>query len=451
MSLRQCARGGIAKCAAVSVSLITACADTGSPAAPTLPIVERINFHRDVAPILERHCQRCHTAGGLAPFALESYGDVRRMLPAIRAETAARRMPPWGAHDTAECRPRLPWREDRRLTDAEIETFAVWEREGALEGRPTAAAASLSRDVPQVGQLAGMTGEVEGPRFEVEGTGDTFPCFAIDPHLPDGTLLGGLQLVPSNPGILHHAEIWAQDGVSEEICATGAKSTLLHFFLPNNGPLDLPDDIAMRLPPNARFVIGAHYSPGGQAQVDVPRIQFRVAHKTPKYVIQTVKGFQLNELPPAADGTKREFKIPAGERHYVAETEIAVPESLEGARIYSVAAHQHLAGVDMKINLLQPAGGGREADAQCLLQDRWDFHWQQAYTYEAPIDRLPVLHAGDRVAMRCTYDNSMNSRRLGPEYRKRGLPPMDISLGQGTLDEMCLFLPRIVLPYDGAR
>ena len=45
-------------------------------------------------------------------------------------------MPPWGAQDTAECKPRLPWNHDERLTDVEIKTIGDWASAGAPEGDP---------------------------------------------------------------------------------------------------------------------------------------------------------------------------------------------------------------------------------------------------------------------------------------------------------------------------
>ena len=33
----------------------------------------------------------------------------------------------------------------------------------------------------------------------------------------------------------------------------------------------------------------------------------------------------------------------------------------------------------------------RGNDTQCLLQDKWDFHWQRMYTYAAPVEKLPTL------------------------------------------------------------
>src|SRR5882724_1041225 len=47
-------------------------------------------YHKDVEPILQQHCQKCHVEGGLAPFALLTYEDARSMSPVIVRETSAR-------------------------------------------------------------------------------------------------------------------------------------------------------------------------------------------------------------------------------------------------------------------------------------------------------------------------------------------------------------------------
>jgi hypothetical protein len=67
------------------------------------------------------------------------------------------------------------------------------------------------------------------------------------------------------------------------------------------------------------------------------------------------------------------------------------------------------------------------------------------YSYAAPVEKLPTLLPGDRLDLRCTYDNSMQNRRLGAEYRARGLLPMDLHLGEQTTDEMCLAIPQLLV------
>src|SRR2546426_7644719 len=35
------------------------------------------SFHKEVEPILQKHCQECHRPGEIAPFSLLSYNDAR--------------------------------------------------------------------------------------------------------------------------------------------------------------------------------------------------------------------------------------------------------------------------------------------------------------------------------------------------------------------------------------
>jgi len=44
----------------------------------------KISYAKDVAPILEANCVACHSAGGIAPFAMTSYETVKGFAPMIR-------------------------------------------------------------------------------------------------------------------------------------------------------------------------------------------------------------------------------------------------------------------------------------------------------------------------------------------------------------------------------
>jgi hypothetical protein len=54
-------------------------------------------FYHDVVPILQDHCQSCHRAGEIAPFALETYRQAKGWAAAIAADVKDRKMPPWFA------------------------------------------------------------------------------------------------------------------------------------------------------------------------------------------------------------------------------------------------------------------------------------------------------------------------------------------------------------------
>ena len=58
---------------------------------------DTVTFHRDVQPLLQRHCQTCHRPGQVAPMSLLTYKDARPWASAIRKRVLERSMPPWPA------------------------------------------------------------------------------------------------------------------------------------------------------------------------------------------------------------------------------------------------------------------------------------------------------------------------------------------------------------------
>ena len=97
----------------------------GAARAATTP-----TFSKDVAPIVFNNCATCHRAGEVAPMTLTSYDDVRPWAKVIKSKVVSREMPPWGA-DPAHS---LKMRNDRSLTQAQIDTIVAWVDGGAPKG-----------------------------------------------------------------------------------------------------------------------------------------------------------------------------------------------------------------------------------------------------------------------------------------------------------------------------
>src|SRR4051812_10391563 len=60
-------------------------------------------FASDVEAIVQEKCQRCHHDGGIAPFSLVTYDEVKGMGNLAKTKVEAREMPPWGAFDDDAC------------------------------------------------------------------------------------------------------------------------------------------------------------------------------------------------------------------------------------------------------------------------------------------------------------------------------------------------------------
>src|SRR5881409_1089730 len=55
---------------------------------------QQVTFTKDVAPILQQHCQTCHRDGTIAPMSLLTYEQTRPWAKSIKAKVIAREMPP---------------------------------------------------------------------------------------------------------------------------------------------------------------------------------------------------------------------------------------------------------------------------------------------------------------------------------------------------------------------
>ena len=160
-------------------------------------------FHKDIEPILQKSCQSCHTAGKIAPFALSSYSDAKSVASLMVTRTSDRTMPPWGAFETDTCKPRHGWKDDKRLSDAEIKLIADWNDDGAPEGNPKEA--PIAPDETTDGLPGVETTVTPLVPFVASGDKDQFRCFVLDPKLDKKRYLNGSHFIAGNPKVVHHA------------------------------------------------------------------------------------------------------------------------------------------------------------------------------------------------------------------------------------------------------
>jgi mono/diheme cytochrome c family protein len=96
-----------------------------------------VTFARDIAPILQRSCQQCHRADGVAPMSLATYEEVRPWARAIRTRTTLRSqrgaMPPWFIEKNIGIQ---RFKDDPSLSDEEVGKIARWADSGAPRGDP---------------------------------------------------------------------------------------------------------------------------------------------------------------------------------------------------------------------------------------------------------------------------------------------------------------------------
>lgn len=375
---------------------------------------EDLTWHRDVAPIIEGRCQRCHREGGLGGFSLEGYENVFAHRDAVREAVVTRAMPPWMPNHC--CGP--TYQNDLSLTEQQIADVAAWVDRGAPEG-PVVETEPLPPvgGLPRVDLVLGMNEPyTPSPR---EGTTDDTRCFLVDWPLDEPTFVTGFSVAPGNPAIVHHAIVLiieadlvpsyqavddaeAGPGWSCPGGIVGAFSGWLGGYSPGWEGQMMPAGHGHLVKPGSKLILTMHYSQPRRSEdfgSDLTDVQLVLEDQVDQRM-RTLAAYN-------AFWTMNGMHIPAGEEDVMFASQydaLSVVTPGEPLQLLAANFHMHERG---------SAGvlGIRRADGseECLLQvDHYDHEWQENYIFTEPIDLLP----GDKLYIECHFDNSAANQRV---------------------------------------
>ena len=418
-------------------------------------------FSKDVAPIMFNNCATCHRAGEVAPMTLTSYEDARPWAKVIKNKVVAREMPPWGA-DPAHS---LKMRNDRSLTQAQIDTIVAWVDGGAPKGSEA--------DLPPLPKFA------EGWTFGREP--DAILEMPVDFTVPAEGELGvqmfyskvpwsedrfaeTLEIRPGNRAVVHHAGVFVVDipegakivngrlvmpdgkastdrgagaaGRADDTALPGANKLL--SWVPGRGVDSHRADIGKRIPAGKYLNWQIHYNPIGKETTDRTRlgIWFNKAQVTHELLIRqagdalaTTKGglslyrAEGKEVEYTADegSTRRRSRTPNIPPYAEDWSLTGITPVTEDITLYAMSPHMHLRGKSLRWVIVYP--DGRE---QTILDvPKFDFNWQIEYELETPL-KIP---AGSKILGIGKYDNS-------PKNRWNPAPNLEVYWSEQSWDEM---------------
>ncbi len=443
--------------ACFAVLLGCSSADTGfEDEAP----VGEVSWHQDIAPIVAKNCQGCHQAGSIGPFSYETYEDAKPYAQLMADAVERGAMPPWGAVPTDDCTPQHGMKDDPRLTEDEKALLRAWADGGAPAGDPSEAAPVPE---PMSRSLADYTHELQAAPWLTEGNVDQYRCFVLDPEATTDMWLTGIEVMPGSRTVVHHAVVTLDperktenlpgaDGSYD--CFGGGPGAFLGGYTPGAPPFEMPQGTAVRVTAGSLIVLNIHYHPlGFPGETDATAVRLRMSSSAPEQ--EVMFEFRGNSgdapilQPGPNDAGEVEFRIPADATDHTETMQYTIPDT-GNARIpiWSIFPHMHYVGVDMEVRVERANPAPGEPKQECLIKtSRYSFNWQRLYSYDAAQKDLPTLSGGDKLILKCTYDNSTANQNVVRALDEQGKDaPTDVALGESTLDEMCVGLFGVLMP-----
>jgi hypothetical protein len=390
-------------------------------------------FHKDIEPILQKHCQECHRPGEIAPFPLLTYKEVRPWAKSIRENVLSKTMPPWFAD------PQFGhFANDRSLSQAEIDAIVAWVDGGAPEGdakdAPKPRTWQEGWNIPKPDLVIQMKEAFHiGPKEEVP-----YQYVVMPTGFTEDKWVQMVEARPSDRSIVHHVVVfvrepgnpWLRDakpgvpfvppgGAKDFNNTSGGGSDILLTYTPGMVPEIWRAGLGKRIKAGSDLVLQMHYTSNGKQTQDQTKIGFVFCKEKPAERVFTMGSYNLG------------FRIPAGDPNYKVD---AIRNTFpNGAELISFFPHMHLRGKTFEFRAVYPDGH----EETLMRVPMYHFYWQLDYKLAEPL-KLPP---GTRVEASAWYDNSANNAH-NPN------PTKDVRFGEQTWEEMMIGFYDVVIPAD---
>ena len=380
---------------------------------------DKPTYQTDIEPILLKNCVSCHKPGGIGPFSLQTYEEVKAKGNFIGHVTKTKYMPPWKADPTYQT-----FRNEKKLEQSEIDLIQKWIGTGMVKGKKVKSKkiSSPQEDLTKPDLTLPMLNSYQLS----EKAEEDFRFFVVPSNLPSDTYISAVEFIPGNRRQVHHSRIMVDstqkirgiDGMSEldpeikKFQTIPLADEFLYGWVPGNTKIFFPPGTAKKLAKGSDLILNIHYSPSSKPQQDKSVINLYFA-KTP--ITREVYTLTLREN----DISNQPFYIDA-ERMPTFHISYKVTRDIS---LVSVMPHMHFIGKSFLAYAITLEG----EKIPLIKIDNWDFNWQTTYQFK----KLLKIPAGSRIIVEAKYDNT-SENPANPNN-----PAKDIGYGWNSTDEMC--------------
>ena len=386
---------------------------------------DAVTYARHIAPIFQQKCQECHQPGSIAPMSLLTYDDAKKYARRIRAKVGSRMMPPWHIDKTVGIQ---QFKNDRSLTDAQIDAIVSWVDGGSPMGDPADLPPAVKFPDPNRWQLAEKLGRAPDlvvrsmPYTLAARTQDKWFRPVVETGLTEARWVRAIEVKPvraNDRKIVHHVLAYL---LQDEPEVTGLASTahdhqanaglFMEWAVGKTGQI-FAEDAGKLMLPGSRIRWEVHMHAIGEeykdSQVELavyfyPR-GFVPKHRTVLTMFNMARTSEL-DIPPNEKTITQNFYV------------LQAP-----ARIENFQPHMHMRGKAMSLEAIYP--DGRKEILSQVSNFQWN--WHVNYVYADGV--APLLPKGTMLSFTAWHDNTADNPN-NPD------PSQWVGWGDRTVDEM---------------
>jgi hypothetical protein len=374
-----------------------------------------VTFTKDVAPIFQQKCERCHRTGGMAPMPLSTFEQARPWARSIKAKVQSRDMPPWHVDRRVGIR---KFKNDMSLTDAQIATIVAWADAGAPKGSAADMPPPLTFPPPDAWSIGkpDLVVSIDKENTVPADGYDRFAYHIVATTLTEDRWVKAYQIRPGHAAVVHHACVAVRPSADAPpgppLLSAEEGGGWFGCYDPGFEEVNLGEDGAGQLlKKGTELLFELHYHPSGTEVRDRTSIGFVFY---PRNEVPKHSAVSLYFESPAAD-----VDIPANTKTTVEAWRVL----RRNARITSYTPHMHMRGSGQVLEAILP--NSRVITLSAV--DRYNFLWQTVYTYAD--DVAPLLPAGTVLHLKSIIDNTAANPR-NPD------PQNWVGYGQSSQEEM---------------
>jgi hypothetical protein len=426
-----------------------------------------LTYYTDIQPMLNEKCVSCHQQGGIGPFSLESYQQVKALSASIKSAVTSGRMPIWLAESGHQ-----EYVDDPSFSEQELAQLVSWIDAGSPEGNPPADPVTQP-DVTFPADLDLSVLPAGQSYLPAQDQKDDYRCFIVElPELAvSPSYITGFHTEPGNKAVAHHLVAYvANQEIVDKLkvmerdepgagyqCFTGGLPDRLgdpqvvaeyadgdpdflqrleqnHYWLAHWAPgmhgFEFPEGTGVQINDGSALIVQMHYYTGhakGEAD-EGTRVKLQLAEKVEKpgfyYPLTNPRWLaaKTNEsmvIEPKSSGEFRVTRSLAAIVDYGRQNLGLGPlAKVSAIEVHSANLHMHSFGESGQV-YLQKAGSERQT---LLSIPEWDLAWQRDFLMVEPKVIADDELSQYQLEVACQFYNPNDEPVYG---------------GYGSDDEMC--------------